>query len=112
MKLPKEEYQALEDIVGQEYISQDPVIIETYNQVWGNKLFFGEKHSTRPAAVLLPANPGEIQAIVKACNRYGILFKPFSSGFEFVATALEKEKGILLALTRMNLILEIYAKKI
>jgi len=110
MKLPKEEYQALEDIVGQEYISQDPVIMETYNQVWGNKLFFGEKHSICPAAVLLPANTSEIQAIVKACNRYGILFKPFSSGFEFVAIALEKEKGILLDLKRMNRILEIDAK--
>jgi len=110
MKLAKEEYQALEDIVGAEYITQEPVILDTYNQVWGNKFFFDEKHSTRPAAVLLPATTEEIQAIVKVCNRYGILFKPFSSGFEYLSLALENEKGILLDLKRMNRILEIDAR--
>ena len=75
MKLTKEEYQALEDIVGPEYITPEPVIAESYNQVWGNKLVFGEKHTTPPAAILLPANTGEIQAIVRVCNRYGIVFK-------------------------------------
>lgn len=47
MALTKESYEALEDVVGPEYISQDPAIQETYNQVWGNKLVFGEKWSTR-----------------------------------------------------------------
>lgn len=110
MRLAKEAYQALEDIVGVEYITQEPVILDTYNQVWGNKFFFDEKHSTRPAAVILPATTEEIQAIVKVCNRYGILFKPFSSGFEYLSLALENEKGILLDLKRMNRILEIDAK--
>jgi len=98
VKLAKEAYQAMEDIVGAEYITQQPVILDTYNQVWGNKFFFDEKHSTRPAAVLLPANTGEISAIVQICNKYGILFKAFSSGFEYLSLALENEKGILLDL--------------
>ena len=110
MKLAKEAYQALEEIVGAEYITQEPVILDTYNQVWGNKFFFDEKHSTRPSAVLLPATTEEIQAIVKVCNRYGILFKAFSSGFEYLSLALESEKGILLDLKRMNRILEIDTK--
>ena len=93
MELAKEVYQALEDIVGPEYITQDPAIRDTYNQVWGNKLMFDEKWSIRPAAVLLPATTEEIQAIVKVCNKYHILFKSFSSGFEIVATSLESEKG-------------------
>ena len=38
------------------------------------------------------------------------MFKAFSSGFEFVAVALEKEKGILLDLKRMNRILEMDTK--
>jgi glycolate oxidase len=107
MKLAREAYRALEDIVGTEYITQEPVILDTYNQVWGNKFFFDEKHSTRPAAVLLPANTGEIQSIVRVCNKYGILFKAFSSGFEYLSLALESEKGILLDLRRMNRIIEI-----
>ena len=51
MKLPREAYQAFEDIVGPEYVTEDPVLLDTYNQVWGNKFFFDEKHSARPSAV-------------------------------------------------------------
>ena len=72
MKLATEEYQALESVVGPEYITQDPVILDTYDQVWGNRLFFDHKHSTRPAAVVMPENTGEVQGIVKLCNKYGI----------------------------------------
>jgi glycolate oxidase len=110
MKLTKEEYKALEDIVGPEYITQEPVIMESYNQVWGNKLAFGDKRHNPPAAVLLPANVQEVQAIVRYCNKAGILFKPSARAFEYVATYLAKERGILLELKRMNKILEIDVK--
>jgi glycolate oxidase len=110
MGLPSEAYEALEDIVGPEYVTRDPVILDTYNQVWGNKLVFDEKWSVRPAAVLLPGSTEEVQAIVKACNRYRVPFKPFSSGFEITATALEYENSIVLDLRRMGRILEIDAK--
>ena len=110
MKLTKEAYQALEDIVGPEYITQEPVILDTYNQVIGNKFFFGQKQSTRPAAVLLPATTEEIAATVKVCNRYGILFKAFSSGFLYMSLSLLNEQGILFDLKRMNHILEIDTK--
>ncbi len=110
MKLSKEEYKALESIVGPEYINQEPVIMDTYNQVWGNKFFFDEKHSVRPAAVLLPASTAEVSAAVKVCNKYGILFKAFSSGFEYLSLSLVHSKGILFDLRRMNRIIEIDAK--
>jgi glycolate oxidase len=110
MKLAKEEYQALENIVGAEYISQEPIIMDTYNQVWGNKFFFDEKHSVRPAAVLLPASTQEISEIVKICNKYSILFKPFSSGFEYLSLSLANSRGILLDLKRMDRVLEIDQK--
>jgi len=110
MRLTKEEYKALEDIVGQEYITQEPVIMESYNQVWGNKLAFGDKRHNPPAAVLLPATVKEVQAIVRYCNKAGILFKPSARAFEYVATYLSSERGILLELKRMNHILEIDEK--
>jgi len=110
MKLTNEEYKALEDIVGPEYITQEPVIMETYNQIWGNKLAFGDKRHNPPAAVLLPANTGEVQAIVRYCNKADILFKASARAFEYVATYLAKARGILLELKRMNKILEIDVK--
>jgi glycolate oxidase len=110
MELTKEEYSALEDVVGSEYITREPAIRDTYNQIWQNKLLFGEKWSNRPAAVLLPGSTDEVQAILRVCNRYGIPFKPLSSGFESVAVALNKEQSITMDLRRMNRILEIDAK--
>jgi glycolate oxidase len=110
MKLTQEEYKALEAIVGPEYITQEPVIMESYNQVWGNKLAFGDKRHNPPAAVLLPANTREVQEIVKYCNKAGILFKASARAFEYVATKLSGERGILLELKRMNKILEIDVK--
>ena len=110
MELDERAYKALEAVVGAEYISLDPVILDTYNQVWGNKLVFGEKFSTRPAAVLLPRSTEEVQAIVKVCNSYGVPFKPFSSGFEITALGIASEKTIMLDLKRMDRILEIDVK--
>jgi glycolate oxidase len=110
MKLTKEEYKTLEDIVGPEYITQEPVIMESYNQLWGNKLAFGEKYHRPPAAVLLPGSVEELQAIVRFCNKAGILFKPSARAFEYVATYLAHDRGILLELKRMNKILEIDEK--
>ena len=110
MKLTQEEYKALEEIVGPEYITQDPVIMESYCQVWGNKLEFGDKRHRPPAAVLMPGSTEEIQAIVRFCNQAGILFKPSARAFEYVATYLSDDRGILLELKRMNRILEIDPK--
>ncbi len=110
MKLPKEAYQAFEDIVGPDYVTQEPVILDTYNQVWGNKFFFDEKHSVRPSAVLLPETTEEIAAIVKVCNEHAILFKAFSSGFEYLSLSLLHSRGVLLDLKRMNRVIEIDRK--
>lgn len=110
MRLPREAYQTFVDIVGPDYVTEEPVILDTYNQVWGNKFFFDEKHSVRPAAVMLPANTSEVAAIVKVCNENGILFKGFSSGFEYLSLSLIHSKGILLDLKRMNRVIEIDAR--
>jgi FAD/FMN-containing dehydrogenase len=84
--------------------------MESYNQVWGNKLAFGDKRHNPTAAVLLLATVEEIQAIVRYCNKAHILFKPSARAFEYVATYLSHEWGILLELKRMNRILDIDKK--
>lgn len=110
MALTNDEYRVLEDIVGSRYITQEPVIMESYNQVWGNKLAFGHKRHNAPAAVLLPGTIKEIQEIIKYCNKTGILFKPSARAFENVATKLSNDRGILLELKRFNRILELDEK--
>ena len=75
--LQPDAYRALEDIVGEEYISQDPAVRDTYCFVWGNELLFdGDKYSPRPPAVILPGSREEVQKVVKVCNRFGIKFRP------------------------------------
>lgn len=110
--LSREAYQELEEIVGPEYISEEPAILDSYSFVWGNELLHdGSKFSPRPSAVVLPGSTEEVQAIVKACNRYKIKLKPHSTGF--VTTALAgPEEGyyIPLDMRRMNRIIEINEK--
>ena len=108
--LQPDAYRALEDIVGEEYISQDPAVRDTYCFVWGNELLFdGDKYSPRPPAVILPGSTEEVQAVVKVCNRFGIKFRPHASGFEI--TALSAPRAFLpIDLRRLDRIVEIDEK--
>jgi FAD/FMN-containing dehydrogenase len=54
-------YKALEDILGPEFVSDDPVITETY----ANPVRHGVAVAPRFAAVTLPCSTEEVQAIVK-----------------------------------------------
>ncbi len=102
MALSKEVYQALEDIVSPENISQEPATLDSYRM--GDRGGF----ALRPEAVLLPGSAEEVQAIVKACNRYRIKFRSSSSGLSGFGAPTE---GVInLDLRRMNRILEIDEK--
>ena len=57
MALSKDIYSAFEDVVGAEYICDDPVIMPSY-------------HATEFAAIVLPENTAQVQAIVKLCNKH------------------------------------------
>ncbi len=93
MALSKEIYSALEDVVGAEYICDDPVIMPSY-------------HATEFAAIVLPKNTAEVQAIVKLCNKHKLQFRPVCTGWTG-----KFPKGVLyLDLRRMNRIVEINEK--
>ncbi len=99
MALEREVYQALEDIVGPESISEVPVIMGSYAQRGRPKF----------EAVTLPKNTAEVQAIVRLCNRYKIQFKASSSGWGAYGDA--GGPGVVkLDLRRMNRVLEINEK--
>jgi glycolate oxidase len=107
--LKPEVYRALEDIVGAENITQEPGILDTYAYVFGMELRYPNKFGMRPLAVILPGSTEEVQAIVKACNRYEVPFKAHSTGFG--VAALQGDGPILsIDMRRMNRILEVNEK--
>jgi glycolate oxidase len=90
MSLSKDLYSQFESIVGAESICDDPAIMPSY-------------FNTEFAAVLLPQNTAEVQAIVKLCNVHKLKFRPICTGWGGMFS-----KGmILMDLRRMNHIIEI-----
>lgn len=79
MALSKEVFQAFEAIVGPQYISDDPAILESYTHVATRGSahlgpFYNMKTPTSQA-VVLPATTEEVQNIIRLCNKYKIKFK-------------------------------------
>jgi glycolate oxidase len=93
MALSKEVYKEFEDVVGEENICADPVIMPSY-------------FSTEFAAVILPKDTAEVQAIIKLCNKHRLQFRPICTGW----TGIFPNGTILLDLRRMNRIIEINEK--
>jgi glycolate oxidase len=106
MPLDRNVYKALEDIVGADYISEEPAVLDAYALHWGLKGFTGNPFGIRHEAVLLPGSTEDIQAIIKICNQYGIKFKALSTGWGSMNGA-GSEGVIQLDLRRMNRIVEI-----
>jgi glycolate oxidase len=93
MALSKEIYSALEDVVGADFISDDPVIMPSY-------------HATEFAAIVLPENTAQVQAIIKLCNKHRLPFRPVCTGW----TGKFAKDVLYLDLRRMNRIVEINEK--
>jgi hypothetical protein len=113
MALSKEAYQALEDIVGPENISDDPALCDSYAfQYLADTARPDQSHfMPRPVAALMPGSTEEVQAIVRTCNRYKMKVKPYSTGwYFFAAPQRDGDDTIQLDLRRMNRILEIDSK--
>jgi glycolate oxidase len=93
MALSKDIYAAFEDVVGTENICDDPVIMPSY-------------HATEFAAVVLPQNTLEVQAIIRLCNKHKLTFRPVCTGW----TGKFAPGVLYLDLRRMNRIVEINEK--
>lgn len=113
MALKSDVKRCFEDIVSAEHVSDDDVIIDSYSFTWlvefEPESAPGKFIPNRPEAVILPGSTEEVQAIVKACNRFDIKFKAMSTGYG--AHSLPGQKGVVvLDMKRMNRILEIDEK--
>ena len=102
MSLPSHIYKMLENIVGEENISDEDHILAAYR----HKSSQGGRIPASPDAVIMPENTEEVQSIVRICNRYDIKFKAIASLFGVGGIA--NQPGLLIiSLRRMNRILEI-----
>jgi glycolate oxidase len=104
MALKRDFYKALEDILGPQYVSDDPVITETY----ANTIRAGLPIAPRFEAITLPDSTEEVQAIVKLCNKHKVQYKASSTGWLYSDPA--GPNCIKIDLRRMNRILEINEK--
>ncbi len=114
MALSSEKYKALEDIVGPDYISDDPALLDSYTfPMATTSLHLGPCYHTftpRGQAVLLPGSTEEVQAIVKACNKYKIKYKASSTFWAVMGYPSEDKNTIQLDMRRMDRILELDEK--
>src|SRR5436309_11938178 len=60
-----------------------------------------------PDAVALPATEAEVQAIVRVCRREGVSIVARGSGTGLIGGAMATRGGVMVALNRMNAILDV-----
>jgi len=105
MAISKEAYKVLEAIVGEEYISSDPVVCEGYRSgPSGYEAGLGyERVMTKiPGGVILPLTTEEVQKIVRVCNRYKVPYVPYSTGWYGPRSHCHVDDELLIDLKRMD----------
>ena len=102
MSLSKEIYSELESIVGKEHISDKQHVLAG-NRAKTPDYPFEFKSAE---AIVRPGSVEELQAVVKLCNKYGIIYAPMVSGVMPTAFA-SRPNTIIVQLSRMNKIVEI-----
>lgn len=110
-RLPPEIYKALEDIVGEEYISEDRAIVECYSKFSVDSGGTLKKHakdpSNIPACIVLPESTEDVQAIMRVCNRFKVPVIPFTNGMISFNGPPTPEPTVCVHMSRMNKVLEI-----
>ncbi len=103
----RDAYQTLEEIVGPDYISEEPAVLDSYAFQWGAELFTDTPFLPRSGAILVPGRVEEVQAVVKACNKYHVRYKAISNGWGFYSALGLDEDAIHIDMRRFNRILEL-----
>ena len=109
--ISEQETRALQDIVGREWVSTAPCMMDTYSLYMNPETVVkdGSTWLPRPVAVVLPETTQQVQEIMRFCNRTHLMAKPLSTGFHAVCAA-SRDRVIILDLKRMNRIIDIDPK--
>ncbi|HET7744860.1 MAG TPA: FAD-binding protein, partial [Gaiellaceae bacterium] len=101
MSLAPSVLRELRDAVGPEHVVTEPERLRVYecDGLTG--------HRAVPAAVVLPDSTEEVQAVLRACHRERVPFVARGAGTGLSGGATPSAGGVVVALTRMNRILEV-----
>jgi hypothetical protein len=105
MSIVKEAYSAIEAVVGQAYVSDDPVIMEGYRSGpagYENGTGYERVMCVIPGAVVLPKDTEEVMKVVKICNRYEVPYVPYSTGFYGPRSHPHVDNALIIDLKRYN----------
>ncbi|WP_028022409.1 FAD-linked oxidase C-terminal domain-containing protein [Enterovibrio calviensis] len=94
-------FEALESIVGSEFIIVDKETLHPY-ECDGLSVY-----CSLPTCVVLPANTEEVMAVMALCHQHSVTVVARGAGTGLSAGALPIEGGIVLSLARLNQILDI-----
>jgi len=94
------------DIVGPEWVSEDPAVTIAYSRDMHAYIRFGWE-TRRPDIVVLPKNSSEVQNIIRVARGFKIPVIPYGSGLNIFGWTLPRCGGIIVDLARMNQIIEI-----
>lgn len=104
-----EAYNELVAALGAENVSREPAVLDGYTWQPTNNDNPEGNWVIRPEAVVLPASTEEVQEVVRTCNRHGLRFKAFSTGWGAWAGPT-MENVVIVDLRRMDRIVEIDAR--
>jgi len=106
-------YRALQDIIGEDNVTNDPVMCQAYSRIqWTADGVIQREQiglAMRPACVVMPGSTEEVQAIYKIANRY--LFPVIPRGTGMINTAFPNREGtVVIDPKRMDRIITLDAK--
>ncbi len=96
----KQIYDALVSVLGEEYVSDDPVIMEAFSR--DAMTPYQVTKDERFEFVVLPGSTEDVQQIVKLANHYKFPYSAVCSGMWALLTCSTKPYWCMLDLKRMN----------
>ena len=109
--ITENETKSLQDIVGAEWVSTAPCMMDTYSLYMNPETVVkdGSAWLPRPVAVVMPETTQQVQEIMRFCNTAHLMTKPLSTGFHAVCAA-SRDRVIILDMKRMDKIIDIDVK--
>ncbi|MFQ5820924.1 MAG: FAD-binding oxidoreductase [Candidatus Heimdallarchaeota archaeon] len=103
--MEKTVYDRLADVVGSEWVSDEPEITVGYSRDLATYARFGRSRS--PACIVMPGSTSEVQDIMNVARRFKLPIVAIGTALNISAAHILHAGGILLDFKRMDKILEI-----